>query len=103
VAVWPLLAQRGGRVLASQNLLVQGDRIAQVGPDIAAPAGSRVIHLSRSTVQPSLIDNQTHVLLQAHPTDYDEQLIRESIGCRTIRATASRGYRWRAASRPYAT
>ena len=86
-----LIDVRGGRVLANQNILVQGDRIAQVGPDIAAPAGARVIDLSHSTVLPGLIDNHTHVLLQAHPTpaDYDEQLIKESIGYRTIRATVS--------------
>jgi imidazolonepropionase-like amidohydrolase len=86
-----LIDVRAGRVLANQNILVQGDRIAQVGPDIAAPAGARVIDLSQSTVLPGLIDNHTHVLLQAHPTpaDYDEQLIKESIGYRTIRATVS--------------
>jgi imidazolonepropionase-like amidohydrolase len=86
-----LIDVRGGRVLANQNILVQGDRIAQVGPDIAAPTGARVIDLSHSTVLPGLIDNHTHVLLQAHPTptDYDEQLIKESIGYRTIRATVS--------------
>jgi imidazolonepropionase-like amidohydrolase len=40
---------------------------------------------------PGLIDNHTHVLLQAHPTpaDYDEQLIKESIAYRAIRATVS--------------
>jgi imidazolonepropionase-like amidohydrolase len=86
-----LIDVRGGRALADQNILVQGDRIAQVGPNIAAPAGARVIDLSHSTVLPGLIDNHTHVLLQAHPTpaDYDEQLIKESIGYRTIRATIS--------------
>jgi imidazolonepropionase-like amidohydrolase len=86
-----LIDVRAGRVLANQNILVQGDRIAQVGPDVAAPAGAKVIDLSRSTVLPGLIDNHTHVLLQAHPTpaDYDEQLIKESIAYRAIRATVS--------------
>jgi imidazolonepropionase-like amidohydrolase len=86
-----LIDVRGGRVLANQSILVLGDRIAQVGPDISAPVGARVIDLSHSTVLPGLIDNHTHVLLQAHPTpaDYDEQLIKESIGYRTIRATVS--------------
>jgi imidazolonepropionase-like amidohydrolase len=86
-----LIDVRGGKVLTNQDILVQGDRIAQVGPDIAAPGGAKVIDLSHSTVLPGLIDNHTHVLLQAHPTptDYDEQLIKESIGYRTIRATVS--------------
>jgi imidazolonepropionase-like amidohydrolase len=82
---------RAGRVLTNQNILVQGDRIMEVGPNVAAPAGARVIDLSQSTVLPGLIDNHTHVLLQAHPTpaDYDEQLIKESIAYRAIRATVS--------------
>lgn len=86
-----LIDVRAGRVLTNQNILVQGDRIAQVGADIAAPSGARVIDLSHSTVLPGLIDNHTHVLLQAHPTptDYDEQLIKESIAYRAIRATVS--------------
>ncbi|MGA7234347.1 MAG: hypothetical protein WBY44_01625 [Bryobacteraceae bacterium] len=44
-----LIDVRGGRVLANQSILVQGDRIAQVGPDISAPVGARVIDLSHST------------------------------------------------------
>jgi imidazolonepropionase-like amidohydrolase len=86
-----LVDVKAGRVLANQNILVQGDRIAQVGPDIAAPEGARVVDLSNATVLPGLIDNHTHVLLQAHPTagDYDEQLIKESIPYRAIRATVS--------------
>jgi imidazolonepropionase-like amidohydrolase len=86
-----LIDVRGGRVLTNQNILIQGDRIAEVGPNVAAPAGARTIDLSHSTVLPGLIDNHTHVLLQAHPTaaDYDEQLIKESIAYRAIRATVS--------------
>jgi len=86
-----LVDVRAGRVLSNQNILIQGDRIAQVGPDIAAPAGARIVDLSDATVLPGLIDNHTHVLLQAHPTpsDYDEQLIKESIAYRAIRATVS--------------
>ena len=76
-----LIDVRSGRVLNDQTILVQGDRIAQVGPSIAPPAGAKVIDLSHSTILPGLIDNHTHVLLQAHPTptDYDEQLVKESI------------------------
>lgn len=86
-----LVDVRAGRVLDRQNILVDGDRIAEVGPDIAPPAGAKVIDLSQYTVLPGLIDAHTHVLLQAHPTpaDYDEQLIKESIGYRTIRATVA--------------
>ncbi|MDR3703559.1 MAG: amidohydrolase family protein, partial [Candidatus Sulfopaludibacter sp.] len=86
-----LVDVRAGRVLANQNILIQGDRILEVGPNVAAPPDARVVDLSNSTVLPGLIDNHTHVLLQAHPTptDYDEQLIKESIAYRAIRATVS--------------
>ena len=86
-----LLDVKAGRLLTDQNILIEGDRIAAVGPNVAAPAGARVIDLSRSTVLPGMIDNHTHVLLQAHPTptDYDEQLIKESVAYRAIRGTVS--------------
>lgn len=86
-----LVDVRAGRVLANQNILIQGDRIVEVGPNVAVPPDAKVVDLSNSTVLPGLIDNHTHVLLQAHPTptDYDEQLIKESIAYRAIRATVS--------------
>ena len=86
-----LVDVRSGRLLADQKILIEGDRIVEVGPNVAAPADARVIDLSQSTVLPGLIDAHTHVLLQAHPTpaDYDEQLIKESIAYRAIRATVS--------------
>jgi len=86
-----LVDVKAGRVLTNQNILIEGERITEVGSSVAAPAGARVIDLSGSTVMPGMIDNHTHVVLQAHPTptDYDEQLIKESIAYRAIRGTVS--------------
>jgi len=86
-----LIDVRAGRVLIDQKILVQGDRIREVGPEVAAPAGARVVDLSRSTVLPGLIDNHTHVLLQQDVTaqEYEQQLLKESIPYRAIRATVS--------------
>lgn len=71
------------------TVLVEGDRIRQVGHAVSVPAGASVIDLSRSTCLPGLIDDHTHILLQGDitATEYDDQLLKESIPYRTIRAT----------------
>ena len=54
-------------------------------------AGAATVDLSRMTVLPGLIDAHTHLLLQGDITaaEYDEQLLKESIPYRTIRAVAA--------------
>jgi imidazolonepropionase-like amidohydrolase len=86
-----LIDVKAGRVIDHASIVVEGDRIRQVGADVTAPPGARVIDLSRSTVLPGLIDTHTHILLQGDITreDYDEQLLKESIPYRTIRATVA--------------
>src|SRR5437868_4261970 len=81
---------------ARDNLavLVEGDRIQRVGnpADLAAQAaGAKVIDLGNAWLLPGLIDAHTHVLLQGDITaaDYDEQLLKESIPYRTLRAAAA--------------
>jgi imidazolonepropionase-like amidohydrolase len=87
-----------GKSDAVQNdvaVIVEGDRIVAVGTrsQIASriPAGAQTIDLGGATILPGLIDNHTHVLLQGDITsaDYDDQLLKESIPYRAIRATAA--------------
>jgi imidazolonepropionase-like amidohydrolase len=60
-----LFDARSGQMLINQAILVEGDRIKEVGTAAAvAPhaANARVIDLSSSTVLPGLIDAHNHVL-----------------------------------------
>src|SRR5439155_20605647 len=70
---------------------VEAERIKEVGAGLAVPEGARVVDLGRATCLPGLIDNHTHVMLQGDITaaDYDEQLLKQSIPYRAIRATAA--------------
>jgi imidazolonepropionase-like amidohydrolase len=77
-----------------QGILIENGRITAVGPwaEIASRAGGvESIDLSRMTVLPGLIDAHTHILLQGDITaaEYDEQVLKESIPYRTIRATVA--------------
>lgn len=61
-----LLDVRDGRVLANQAILVEGDRIRQVGPAAGIVTefgrGATVVDLGNSTLLPGLIDCHNHIL-----------------------------------------
>lgn len=54
---------KSGQLLTNQVVLIQGDRITDVGPaaSVAIPAGAKVIDLSQATVLPGLIDGHVHL------------------------------------------
>jgi imidazolonepropionase-like amidohydrolase len=69
------------------SVLVQGDRIAAVGANLAAPAGTRTIELSGMTLLPGMIEGHSHLFL--HPyneTLWDDQVLHEPLALRTARA-----------------
>ena len=58
-----LFDSKTGQVLANQVVVIQGERIVEVGPasSVKVPAGAELIDLSRSYVLPGLIDAHTHM------------------------------------------
>ena len=69
------------------SVLVEGDKIAAVGPNLVAPAGAKVIELPGTTLTPGLIEGHSHLFL--HPyneTLWDDQVLHEPLALRTARA-----------------
>jgi imidazolonepropionase-like amidohydrolase len=80
-----LLDMETGRIISPAEILVRGDRIAEVGSQVTHPQGAEVIDLGDKTLLPALIDAHTHLFL--HPGAEDLQTVQESVPQRTIMAT----------------
>ena len=79
-----LLDVKGGRVVKPGEVLVEGERIVEVGSSVKHPAGAEVIDLGDRTLLPGLIDAHVHLFL--HPGAEDLQTVQESVPQRTIMA-----------------
>jgi imidazolonepropionase-like amidohydrolase len=80
-----LLDVKNGRLIKPGEVLVQGDRIVEVGQAVRRPAGAEFIDLGDRTLLPGLIDAHIHLFL--HPGAEDLQTVQESVPQRTIVAT----------------
>ncbi len=67
-----LFDARSGTVVHPALVVVNGDRIAQVGG--AAPAGAEVIDLGDVTLLPGLIDAHTHLTFESGPSWYRDTM-----------------------------
>ena len=69
------------------QVIVQGDRIAAVGPNLIVAEGARVIDLPGATLMPGMIEGHSHLFL--HPYNealWDDQVLHEPLALRTARA-----------------
>jgi imidazolonepropionase-like amidohydrolase len=72
------------------QVIVQGDRIAAVGPNLIVADGARVIDLPGATLMPGMIEGHSHLFL--HPYNealWDDQVLHEPLALRTARAVVS--------------
>ena len=69
------------------SVLIVDEKIAAVGPNLAAPSDARTIELPGTTLMPGLIEGHSHLFL--HPYDetlWDDQVLHERLALRTARA-----------------
>jgi imidazolonepropionase-like amidohydrolase len=64
-----LFDSKSGQMLTKQVVVIQGERITDVGPEaqVKIPSGAQVIDLSQFTILPGLIDAHTHMFNTPKP------------------------------------
>ena len=57
-----LLDVKTGKISSDQAIVIEGDKIASVGPmsEVRRSSGNRILELPNATVLPGLIDAHTH-------------------------------------------
>ncbi len=60
-----------GQILINQIILVEGNKIKEVGSNVQIPTRARIIELVKSTVMPGLVDAHTHLCARFKPV-YDK-------------------------------
>ncbi|MEO8034561.1 MAG: amidohydrolase family protein, partial [Acidobacteriota bacterium] len=88
-----LIDPETGTSSANQVILIDGEKITAVGPNLPIPAGATVIDLSKLTVLPGLVDAHTHTALtykeQPENNYYYLTYVTDSTALRSIQAASN--------------
>ena len=88
-----LLDPEAGRILTNQIIVIEGQRIRDVGPNVAIPPNARVIDLLGMTVMPGLVEAHNHLALTYKPVPenniYYYTYVQESTALRAIQAASN--------------
>jgi len=75
-----------GAVTKNQIILVKDKKIAEVGPNVAIPAGTQVVDLANEWVMPGIMDAHTHVTQSVRLFgELDHNYLVEATGLRALR------------------
>jgi imidazolonepropionase-like amidohydrolase len=87
-----LFDSRAGTILLRQVVIVQGDRITEVGPEarISIPRGATIVDLGQMTVLPGLVDAHTHMFNTRGPKTTTEAAM--LIAVQNVRADLRAGF-----------
>jgi Tol biopolymer transport system component/imidazolonepropionase-like amidohydrolase len=55
-----IITMKGNEVIARGDILIENNRIAQIGASVRAPANTRVIDVSGKTIMPGIVDVHAH-------------------------------------------
>jgi imidazolonepropionase-like amidohydrolase len=88
-----LIDPETGTASANVVILVEGEKIKDVGPNLAIPAGAAVIDLGSLTVLPGLVDAHTHMAItykeQPENNYYYLTYVMDSTALRAIQAASN--------------
>src|SRR5215470_12186303 len=88
-----LIDPETGTATTNQIIIIEGEKIKDVGADLAIPAGATVIDLSKLTVLPGLVDAHTHMAMtykdQPENNYYYLTYVMDSTPLRAIQAASN--------------
>src|SRR5467141_10579 len=88
-----LLDPETGKTTVNQIILVEGNRIKEIGTNVITPADAKIVDLSKATVLPGLFDAHTHLCMTVIPKrdhgNYYFTTLLDTTGYRAIEGVAN--------------